>query len=1033
MIDRDLAGEVLNTLEYLFDPGQIIEIRALSGGGISSGYFSDYQKAVAEILIREADTLISGFYVTLNEVNPALLARRANRIQSRMGKADASTADSDIIRRRWLPIDIDPVRPSGVSSSDDEHAAALTRAETIRGFLATCGWPDPLLADSGNGAHLLYPLDFPNNDDAKGLVRQVLEILDIRFSTAGCKVDTANFNAARIWKVYGTISRKGDNLPDRPHRRSKVLSMPPKEKVLSADEMKQFIKEYHVNAPDTGTKQEDRGRTSEAMSAVREPTLDLAKWLNRHNLAYLSKPYQGGTLFVLDSCPFSDNHKDGAFAIQFANGAIFAGCHHDSCGGGRQRWPELRARFEPSRPDVETRLARMRSERIRAKYAAEHEDDDDYEEFSPGASIHQDSCSYGDAESPESLHGCPDEGHEAGHDTLSAGESEVNDKERCDDGCVDRCECHRPSSDDSIQRRASEILAHGSPLNMMLETFSRYHEGDQTVAECLVHSLASRSVINSKGLHVSITGESGKGKSHAIETMKSLIPPEYRLDGRMSDKALFYMDDLVPGTVITLDDVSLSDQMQEILKGVTTSFQNPFQYRTVNTERKPQVCTIPERCIWWIAKVEGSGDDQIFNRMLTCWIDDSEEQDQKVLDRTLASAEEMPEAAVRTDEDIRVCRQIWDFLSQVFVVIPYARRIRFQSAENRRNPDMLLDLIRTNASLCQQQREITESGGTACVIATVEDFKEASRLFVILNGETGGQATKLTRRESVLIDTIAAADVPELTIRDLQQATGWTNSSITKLLHGYRSHGKIYSGVLEKCPAVSYLDRTVSVGDDGYTTQRRSRVYLWDVGLYKDWMKGGSVWLTGGDCDDTSEDPGDDDGPSGLPDVGDEVSSFIQSECEHSDTPEKSDQSQIKAPSGVSLSSITPSGFVRMTEGPDRRSCSVCGRKSARYQQRVKRDGCSDSEKSPLVLCDSCYRKAVSKEVSSRVLLPGILDTAVMVKRSVPSGRCQLCNLHPAVWSDTDSRIDLCDSCYHRCSKGDIPGHLEDPGKGRIL
>ena len=129
MIERDRAGEVLSTLEYLFDPGQIIEIRALSGGGISSGYFSDYQKAVAEILIREADTLISGFYVTLNEVDPALLARRANRIQSRMGKADASTADSDIIRRRWLPIDIDPVRPSGVSSSDDEHTAALTRAE----------------------------------------------------------------------------------------------------------------------------------------------------------------------------------------------------------------------------------------------------------------------------------------------------------------------------------------------------------------------------------------------------------------------------------------------------------------------------------------------------------------------------------------------------------------------------------------------------------------------------------------------------------------------------------------------------------------------------------------------------------------------------------------------------------------------------------------------------------------------------------------------------------------------------------------
>ena len=102
----------------------------------------------------------------------------------------------------------------------------------------------------------------------------------------------------------------------------------------------------------------------------------------------------------------------------------------------------------------------------------------------------------------------------------------------------------------------------------------------------------------------------------------------------MSDKALFYVEGLRPGFVIALDDISLSDQMHEILKGVTTSFQKPFRYRTVTKDRTGQVCTIPERCVWWVAKVEGSGDDQVWNRMLTVWIDDSEEQDAKVLART---------------------------------------------------------------------------------------------------------------------------------------------------------------------------------------------------------------------------------------------------------------------------------------------------------------------------------------------------------------------------------------------------------------
>ncbi|HWQ65038.1 MAG TPA: hypothetical protein VN429_11520 [Methanospirillum sp.] len=989
--DVGLAG-VLAGIHLLISPGSIFEIRSIGSDGVGSGYYNDPEKAAGDVLALEQDLHISGIYLTLNEVNPVLLARRANRIKTRLGRTDATTSDADIIRRRWLPIDIDPVRISGVSSSDYEHNEALALAESVRVFLSELGWPDPIISDSGNGSHLLYSIDLPNDDASRDLVKSVLEFLDFKFSTSTCRIDTANFNAGRIWKVYGTYARKGDNVAERPHRRSRIITVPAQLSPLTVDQMKCLADIL----PQTGESVDLDGTTPDTHFIGTRSQFSLGSWLTSHNLAATAKPYKGGILYSFEQCPFSHAHKDGAFAIQFANGAIFAGCHHDSCGGGRQRWPELRALFGASKPDNETRLARLRSERIRAKYAAEHEDD---EGFSNRALL---SCS--PSQNDPDTHADPH--------SVAGVDSDADHVEIRSDGGDDS------SSDDPVLSRAREILAHGNPLKMMLETFARFHEGDQTVAECLVHSLASRSVINSKGLHVSITGESGKGKSHAIETMKSLIPPAFRLDGRMSDKALFYMDDLVPGTVITLDDVSLSDQMQEILKGVTTSFQKPFPYRTVNTERKPQICTIPERCVWWLAKVEGAGDDQVFNRMLTCWIDDSEEQDQKVLDRTLAGAEEIPDLSVKTDEDVLVCRQIWNDLSHVFVVIPYARRIRFQSAENRRNPDMLLDLIRTNAALCQLQRETITSGETVCVVATVEDFNEAARLFYILNGETGSQATKLTRRESALIDTIAMFDQPEITTRDLQQATGWTNSSITKLLHGYRSHGKAYSGILEKCPAVSFLDRTVSVGNEGYTILRRSRVYQWDEALYNDWMKGGSVWIFGGDSDDNTEDPGHVAGPSVLTDSHDTPS---VSEENQADTVEEREEGKKQEHTGVSLSSIHPHDFVKVPCGPDRRRCCVCGKKRTRYRQQMKSSMDSDSHQKPLALCDSCYSRAVSKEVASHVLLPGILENATLVKRSVPSGKCQLCSIHPAVWSDTESRIHLCDSCYRRCSKTDKP------------
>ena len=108
-----------DSLTALFQPGQIIEVRAISDDGMASGYFDSFESLVSKVKILGDEGRYQGIYVTLNEVNPALLARRANRIKTRLSKKDSTTSDADILRRRWLPIDIDPARPSEVSSSDE--------------------------------------------------------------------------------------------------------------------------------------------------------------------------------------------------------------------------------------------------------------------------------------------------------------------------------------------------------------------------------------------------------------------------------------------------------------------------------------------------------------------------------------------------------------------------------------------------------------------------------------------------------------------------------------------------------------------------------------------------------------------------------------------------------------------------------------------------------------------------------------------------------------------------------------------------
>jgi hypothetical protein len=86
---------------------------------------------------------------------------------------------------------------------------------------AVQGWPDPIVGNSGNGAHCLYRVELPTSDG--DLVKRCLQGLARRFDDDLVKIDQAVFNPARIWKLYGTVSRKGDRVPERPHRLARIL------------------------------------------------------------------------------------------------------------------------------------------------------------------------------------------------------------------------------------------------------------------------------------------------------------------------------------------------------------------------------------------------------------------------------------------------------------------------------------------------------------------------------------------------------------------------------------------------------------------------------------------------------------------------------------------------------------------------------------------------------------------------------------------------------------------------------------------
>jgi putative DNA primase/helicase len=319
-------------------PDHIYELRALhTHCGTISGYFSDKERLYSAA--DEIDGKVPALYTTLNPVKPDLLARAADRLER---YAKVTTTDADVLRRLWLLIDCDAKRPANISSTDAEHQAALDRAVQIRDWLHSLEWPDPVMADSGNGAHLLYKIDMPNDPSATQMVKAILEVLALRFDDEVVVVDRGVFNAARITKLYGSMACKGDDMPDRPHRRSAILAVPLTITSVPPD----LLQRIAAQLPHDPTPTRSRAGA----------TIDLRDFIARHDLRVSKeKPWNGGTVFELETCPFNPEHTRSSALIQFPSGAVDFTCHHNSCQG--HHWAELRARLEPDRktprPSVE--------------------------------------------------------------------------------------------------------------------------------------------------------------------------------------------------------------------------------------------------------------------------------------------------------------------------------------------------------------------------------------------------------------------------------------------------------------------------------------------------------------------------------------------------------------------------------------------------------------------------------------------------------------------------------------------------------
>jgi hypothetical protein len=343
-------AEYLSILrDHSAETPEVREVRVLGArdrdGRTDSGYYADDATGARMTAWCDHSTTPRGVYITANPCRPDCLSRAAGRIREYVGRG-ATTADRDIVARRWIPIDIDPERLPGIPATEAEHQAALTVRDRLRDWLRDeHDYPEMIEATSGNGVLLLIPTALPNDDDSTDLVRRYLLALEQQRAArgwgSGAKIDCAMHNAARIIRMMGLANRKGDSLPDRPHRRAELLHVPEYLRGgWSSPVSRDMIESVARLAVDERPGRSPVGRGSTGSSAVPPPRangtpaysrrLDMARWLTARGREYTAEDDAAGTRYELP-CVQHDDHT--AAFYQSSDGTPGYHCFHDRCSG----------------------------------------------------------------------------------------------------------------------------------------------------------------------------------------------------------------------------------------------------------------------------------------------------------------------------------------------------------------------------------------------------------------------------------------------------------------------------------------------------------------------------------------------------------------------------------------------------------------------------------------------------------------------------------------------------------------------------
>lgn len=200
----------------------VTEVRIISPDhGISGIGFFDNEDAFVRTCVEASGK--ANVYVGIQPRPMRFLDQAPNRI----ARLRSGAHDQDIEAVTAIVLDIDPERPKDTASTEEELGKAIAQATELADWLESKGMVRPVRVMSGNGCHLWFAMpSLAVSDGSRAEIAERLKAFEARLrSRVTCpvvKLDSI-YNLSRIIKVAGTLSVKGANTADRPHRLARPL------------------------------------------------------------------------------------------------------------------------------------------------------------------------------------------------------------------------------------------------------------------------------------------------------------------------------------------------------------------------------------------------------------------------------------------------------------------------------------------------------------------------------------------------------------------------------------------------------------------------------------------------------------------------------------------------------------------------------------------------------------------------------------------------------------------------------------------